>query len=53
MIKMIKRKIIDSAYSEDGINLFIAKKNIKKKNIINITENGKFTTLWYWKKKTK
>ena len=42
-------KCIDSNYFEEQINEFIeAQINFEPRDIISITEDGKFTTLWYW-----
>ena len=44
----IKSKTIDKTYFEKEIDEFMAKNNIQKSDVISITQNESFTTLWYW-----
>lgn len=46
----IKSKTIDKTYFEEEIDKFMAQNNIQKCDVISITQNESFTTLWYWGK---
>jgi len=46
----IKSKSIDLDYFEQEIEKFMGENNIQKEDVINITVEGDFTTLWYWEK---
>ena len=42
-------KTYDSSYFEEEIAEFIeAQTDFRKEDVISITEDDKFTTLWYW-----
>ena len=41
---------IDSTYFQNEVNKFISENFILKSDIISITENNGFTTLWYYGK---
>lgn len=45
---MIKNKTIDSNYFEIEIRDYIKANNITREDIICITDDGLFNTLWYW-----
>lgn len=44
----IKSKTIDKDYFEEQIDDFMCKNNIQKSDVISITQDKNFTTLWYW-----
>jgi len=44
----IKKITIDKKYFEEDIEHKMNNESVKKKNIINITQDKHFTTLWYW-----
>jgi hypothetical protein len=48
MKRQIKKLTSDSNYFLEDINTLIKELNIKETDVINITENDSFTTLWYW-----
>ena len=44
----IKRITIDKRYFQEDIKHCLKQNGVKKKQILNITEDENFTTLWYW-----
>lgn len=44
----IKSITIDKQYFEEDIEDKMKGRSVKKSNIINVTQDENFTTLWYW-----
>jgi hypothetical protein len=47
-MKSIKNISIDKRYFDEDIPKYLKRNNIKRHDIINITQDVNFTTLWYW-----
>ncbi len=47
-MKIPKKFKIDKKYFLEDIEILMEKRGVSKENVISITEDKHFTTLWYW-----